>query len=152
MDRFDEACDVIVSLLTQERSTYTGTYFTLDGAFCEPKPIQSPHPPICIGGSGEKRTLRTVARLAQHWNYIGGPVAEYVRLKGVLAEHCDSIGRDPGEIMTSAHLHLDRDDPAALAGQAEEFAAAGLDLGIVYLPPPHSPADLETVAEVVAGI
>ncbi len=111
MDRFDEACDVIVSLLTQERSTYTGTYFTLDGAFCEPKPIQSPHPPICIGGSGEKRTLRTVARLAQHWNYIGGPVAEYVRLKGVLAEHCDSIGRDPGEIMTSAHLHLDRDDP-----------------------------------------
>jgi alkanesulfonate monooxygenase SsuD/methylene tetrahydromethanopterin reductase-like flavin-dependent oxidoreductase (luciferase family) len=152
MDRFDEACDVIVSLLTRERSTHAGTYYALDEAYCEPKAVQAPHPPICIGGSGEKRTLRTVARLAQHWNYVGGPVEEYVRLTGVIAEHCTSFGRDPAEIMTSAHLFLDRNDPEALARQAEEFAAAGLDLGIVYLPPPHTPADLETVAEVVAGI
>jgi alkanesulfonate monooxygenase SsuD/methylene tetrahydromethanopterin reductase-like flavin-dependent oxidoreductase (luciferase family) len=152
MDRFDEACDVVVSLLTQERSTYSGTYYALDEAYCEPKGIQTPHPPICIGGSGEKRTLRTVARIAQHWNYVGGPVGEYVRLTGVLAEHCASFGRDPGEIMTSAHLHLDRADPRALAGQAAEFAAAGLDLGIVYLSPPHTPADLETVAKVVTEI
>ena len=54
--------------------------------------------------------------------------------------------------MTSAHLHLDRSDPAALADQAAEFAAAGLDLGIVYLPPPHTAADLETVAKVVTEI
>ena len=87
MDRFDEACDVIVSLLTQERSTYAGTHYALDEAYCEPKAIQQPHPPICIGGSGEKRTLRTVARVAQHWNYVGGPVAEFERLKGVIAEH-----------------------------------------------------------------
>jgi F420-dependent oxidoreductase-like protein len=152
MDRFDEACDVVVSLLTQERSTYSGTYYALDEAYCEPKGIQTPHPPICIGGSGEKRTLRTVVRIAQHWNYVGGPVGEYVRLTGVLAEHCASFGRDPGEIMTSAHLHLDRADPRALAGQAAEFAAAGLDLGIVYLSPPHTPADLETVAKVVTEI
>jgi F420-dependent oxidoreductase-like protein len=152
MDRFDEACDVIVSLLTQERTTYTGTHYALDQAYCEPKPIQQPHPPICIGGSGERRTLRTVARVAQHWNYVGGPVSEYVRLKGVLAEHCASFGRDPSEITTSAHLHLDRSDPKALTGQAEEFAAAGLDLGIVYLPPPHRPADLGAVAEAVAGV
>lgn len=152
MDKFDEACDVIVSLLTQERSTYSGTYYALDEAYCEPKPIQQPHPPICIGGSGEKRTLRTVARVAQHWNYVGGPVDEFLRLKGVIAEHCADLGRDPGEIMTSAHLHLDRSNPGALTDQAAEFAAAGLDLGIVYLPPPHSPADLETVAGAVAGI
>jgi F420-dependent oxidoreductase-like protein len=152
MDRFDEALDVIVALLTQERSTYSGTYYALDEAYCEPKPIQQPHPPICIGGSGEKRTLRSAARVAQHWNFVGGPVSEYVRLKGVLAEHCADLGRDPSEITTSAHLHLDRNDPKALRGQAEAFAEAGLDLGIVYLPPPHSPADLETVADVVAGI
>lgn len=152
MDRFDEACDVIVGLLTQERTTYAGTYYALDEAYCEPKPVQRPHPPICIGGSGEKRTLRTVARVAQHWNFVGGPVEEYQRLKGVIAEHCETFGRDPGEIMTSAHLFLDREDPAALTGAAEEFAAAGLDLGIVYLPPPHSPADLETVADAIAGI
>ena len=64
MDRFDEACDVIVALLTQERSTYAGTYYALADAYCEPKAVQQPHPPICIGGSGEKRTLRTVARVA----------------------------------------------------------------------------------------
>jgi alkanesulfonate monooxygenase SsuD/methylene tetrahydromethanopterin reductase-like flavin-dependent oxidoreductase (luciferase family) len=123
-----------------------------DEAYCEPKAVQQPHPPICIGGSGEKRTLRTVARVAQHWNYVGGPVAEYVRLKGVLAEHCASFGRDPGEIMTSAHLRYDADDPEGLVTEAEAFAEAGLDLGIVYLPPPHSPADLETIADLVAGI
>ena len=152
MDRFDEACDVIVALLTQERATYAGNHYKLTEAYCEPKPIQQPHPPICIGGSGEKRTLRTVARVAQHWNYVGGPVDQYVRLKGIIAEHCARFGRDPGEIMTSAHLHLDRSDPKALAGQAEAFVDAGLDLGIVYLPPPHSPTDLHTVADVVAGI
>lgn len=152
MDRFDEACDVIVSLLTEARTTYAGTHYRLDGAYCEPKPLQQPHPPICIGGSGERRTLRTVARIAQHWNYVGGPVEEYVRLKGVIAEHCATFDRDPGEIMTSAHLHLDPSDPQRLAGQAEAFAAAGLDLGIVYIPPPHTPAALETVATVVADI
>lgn len=152
MDRFDEACDVIVGLLTQERTTYEGTYYALDQAYCEPKPIQRPHPPICIGGSGERRTLRTVARLAQHWNYVGGPVEEYVRLKGVLAEHCATFGRDPAEITTSAHLHLDPADPGALTAHAEAFAAAGLDLGIVYIPAPHTPAHLEVVAEAVADI
>ena len=79
-------------------------------------------------------------------------MAEYVRLKGVIAEHCASFGRDPGEIMTSAHLRFDPDDPKALAGEAEAFAEAGLDLGIVYLPPPHNPGMLSTVADVVAGI
>ena len=152
MDRFDEALDVIIALLTQERATYSGTYYELDGAYCEPKPIQQPHPPICIGGSGEKRTLRSVARVAQHWNYVGGPVDQYVRLKGVIAEHCASFGRDPGEIMTSAHLRLDPADPKALLAEAEAFAEAGLDLGIVYLPPPHTPALLETVADVVAPL
>ncbi len=152
MDRFDEACDVIVALLTQERTTYAGEHYVLEGAHCEPKPIQRPHPPICIGGSGERRTLRTVARVAQHWNYVGGPVEEYVRLKGVLARHCESFDRDPAEITTSAHLRLDRADPGALVGQAEAFAAAGLDLGIVYLPPPHTPDDLEVAARVLDGI
>ncbi len=75
-----------------------------------------------------------------------------LRLKDVLAEHCALFGRDPDEIMTSAHLRLDPKDPKALAGEAQAFAEAGLDLGIVYLPPPHSPADLDTIADVLAGI
>jgi F420-dependent oxidoreductase-like protein len=152
MDRFDEACDVIVSLLTNPTTTYAGKHYTLTDAYCEPKAVQRPHPPICIGGSGEKRTLRTVARLAQHWNYVGGPVPEYTRLKGVIAEHCATFGRDPGEIMTSAHLRFDPANPSALADEAAEFAAAGLDLGIIYIPPPHDPAVLGPIADTIRSL
>ena len=152
MDRFDEACDVIVSLLTKATTSYAGNHFTLTDAYCEPKPVQQPHPPICIGGSGEKRTLRTVARVAQHWNYVGGPVAEYARLKDVIAEHCATFGRDPKEIMTSAHIRLDPAAPEAVVDEAAAFAAAGLDLGIIYLPPPHNPAVLEPLAATLAPL
>jgi F420-dependent oxidoreductase-like protein len=63
-DRFEEACAVLVGLLTREMTTLDGTYYQLKDARCEPKGPQQPHPPICIGGSGEKRTLRTTARYA----------------------------------------------------------------------------------------
>jgi hypothetical protein len=79
-------------------------------------------------------------------------VAEYVRLKGVIADHCATFGRDPSEIMTSAHLRYDPNDPDALVSEAEAFADAGLDLGIIYLPPPHTPAVLEPIAEAVRGL
>jgi F420-dependent oxidoreductase-like protein len=152
MDRFDEAVEVIVSLLTKETTDFAGDHYTLKGAYCEPKPVQKPHPPIVIGGSGEKRTLRTVARFAQHWNYVGGPVAEYTRLKGVIADHCAAIDRDPAEIMTSSHLRYDGSNVGALAEEAAGFADAGLDLGIVYLPPPHTPAVLEPLADAVRSL
>jgi F420-dependent oxidoreductase-like protein len=152
MDRFDEAVEVIVSLLTEPTTDFSGEHYTLKGAYCEPKPVQQPHPPIVIGGSGEKRTLRTVARFAQHWNFVGGPVAEYTRLKGVLAEHCAAIGRDPKEIMTSSHLRYDGSNLGALADEAAAFADAGLDLGIIYLPPPHTPSVLEPVADAVRSL
>src|SRR5580700_9114758 len=71
-DRFEEACEVIVSLLTRPATDFTGRYYQLTNARCEPKPVQQPHPPVCIGGSGERRTLRTAARFAQHWNFAGG--------------------------------------------------------------------------------
>ncbi len=71
-DRFEEACQVLIGLLSQETTTFSGEYYQLTNARCEPKSVQRPYPPICIGGSGEKRTLRTVARYAQHWNYVGG--------------------------------------------------------------------------------
>jgi len=61
-DRFDEALEVIVSLLTRPTTDFKGEYFTLADARCEPKAIQRPHPPVCIGGTGERRTLRSVAR------------------------------------------------------------------------------------------
>lgn len=145
-DMFDEALEVIVSLLTNEVSNFSGQHFTLTNAYCEPKPLQRPHPPICIGGAGPKRTLPAAARWAQHWNFPGGPVDSWKASRDLLWAECERIGRDPSEIMTSTHLLADVNDPGVAVGQAEAYAEAGLDMGIVYLPPPHSPAVLEAHA------
>jgi hypothetical protein len=59
---------------------------------------------------------------------------------------CERIGRDPADIMTSTHLLANPDDPSVAVAQAESYAEAGLDMGIVYLPPPHTPASLEAHA------
>jgi F420-dependent oxidoreductase-like protein len=148
-DRFDEGCEAIIALLSNTESDYDGTYVHLAGARCEPKPVQRPHPPIVIGGGGEKRTLRAVARYAQHWNFAGGPTDDFAHKLEVLAGHCADIGRDPKEIISSTHLRLDPSgDTGSLVEQAEAFAAAGLDLGIVTLPPAqHTPAILEPIAQ-----
>jgi F420-dependent oxidoreductase-like protein len=99
-DRFEEACEILKSLFGQERTTFAGTYYHLDGAPCEPKPIQQPLP-LMVGGGGERRTLRTVARFADEWNVWGAP--DDLRHKiAVLEDHCSAIGRDPAEIQKSA--------------------------------------------------
>ena len=147
-DRFEEACEVLVGLLTQETTTFRGEHYQLTDARCEPKGVQRPHPPICIGGSGEKRTLRTAAKYAQHWNFVGGPPEEFARKREVLHRHCADLGRDPAEITLSSHVRLDPDlDYAKVAAEAEALGEAGVDLAIVYLPPPHTPAVLEPLAK-----
>jgi F420-dependent oxidoreductase-like protein len=147
-DRLDEACEIIVSLLSNETTDYAGRHYRLKGARCEPKPVQRPHPPLCIGGVGEKRTLRTVARLAQHWNLPGGGPEVFKQKHDVLAGHCADVGRDVAEIMTSVHLRVpENGDLGSLVDEAAAYSDAGLDLGIVYFPPPHSPAALGPVAE-----
>jgi F420-dependent oxidoreductase-like protein len=145
-DRFDEALAVIVALFTETEANFDGRYYRLVDARCEPKPVQRPHPPIVIGGSGEQRTLRSVARFADHWNVPGGGVDVFAAKREVLAKHCATIGRDVDEITTSTHLRLDPKNVHATVDEAAAFAAAGLDLGIVYLPPPHTPAVLEPLA------
>jgi F420-dependent oxidoreductase-like protein len=150
-DRFEEACEVIVSLLSQETTTFDGSYYTLTEARCSPKPVQRPHPPICIGGSGEQRTLRTAARFAQHWNFVGGPPEELARKREILHRHCADIGRDPTEIMISSHVRFDG-DPAATAADAAALSEAGAQLAIVQLRPPHSPSVLEPLAAALSEL
>ncbi|HET6810437.1 MAG TPA: LLM class F420-dependent oxidoreductase [Acidimicrobiales bacterium] len=152
-DRFEEACEVLVGLLSRESTDFTGKFFTLTAARCEPKPVQRPHPPICIGGSGERRTLRTAARWAQHWNFLGGPPADFRRKKEVLEGHCAAVGRDPGEILLSSHLLYDPErGPAATAEAAAAMGDAGMQLGIVYLPPPLDPSVLEPLAKALEAL
>jgi F420-dependent oxidoreductase-like protein len=148
-DRFDEGMEVIVRLLTQERSSFAGRYFTLDEAWCEPKPIQRPHPPICIGGQGERRTIPAVARWAQHWN-AGRPEPDaFARKRDILWERCADIGRDPSEITTS--VLLVRADPGRLAAEAAAWGERGVDLVLVALPA-YDPALLAPIAEALAPL
>ncbi|WP_416562390.1 LLM class F420-dependent oxidoreductase [Nocardia testacea] len=150
MDRFEEACQVLIGLLSRETTDFDGRFYQLTGARNEPKGPQRPHPPICIGGNGEKRTLRITARYAQHWNFVNGTTAEFARKREVLAAHCADIGRDPKEILLSAQRRLDpRLGYAELIEWAAALGAEGLDLAIIYLPPPHDPAVLEPLAEAI---
>src|SRR5215468_7018858 len=149
----EEACEVIVSLLTRPTTDFTGTYYRLTSARCEPKPLQQPHPPVCIGGSGERRTLRTAARFAQHWNFVGGTPEEFARKRDVLHAHCRDVGRDPKEIMLSSHVRLGPDgDPGPVADTVAALGDRGLDLAIVILPPPHDPAVLAPLAGALAQL
>ena len=152
-DRFDEALEVLVGLLTQETTSFDGTYYQLKDARNEPKPVQRPHPPITIGGTGPKRTLRSAARFAQHWNHPGTTPEQWKVSRDILFEHCADIGRDPSEITLSTHLRYDPETgPTALAEMAAAYAEAGMDLGIVALPPPHDPSVLEPIAEALAPL
>ncbi len=123
-DRFDEGVQAIIGLLTQEQTTFQGQYVKLTEAFCEPKPVQRPHPPIVIGGKGPNRTLRAVAKWAQQWNAITESPEQWRELKEVLVTRCAEVGRDPAEITCSVNVRIDPAEPLERA--AETAAAYGI--------------------------
>ena len=152
-DRFEEACQVLIGLLSEESTDFEGTYYQLKAARNEPKGPQRPHPPICIGGSGERRTLLTTAKYAQHWNFAGGSPSDFAQKRDVLFSHCAAVGRDPAEITLSSHMRLSEDlDYAATAADVAAMAEEGLQLAIVYLRPPLTPAVLAPLAEALAPL
>lgn len=146
LERLDEAAQVIRLLLTQQISSYDGRYYRLVDARCEPKPVQAPMPPLGIGGSGERRTLRTVARWADHWNYSGGDVNELRHKLDVLRRHCDDVGRDVDEIVVSASVGL-MDGVAAALRTCEAMEAAGAHRAILGLPLPDRHGVLNEVVQ-----
>jgi F420-dependent oxidoreductase-like protein len=101
----NEAIQCVRGLLTDERTSFAGEYFTLTNAMCEPKPVQA-RLPIWIGGGGEKVTMRIAAEHADGWNVPFIPPEDFARKVGVLAEHCDAVGRDVGEIEKAANVGI----------------------------------------------
>jgi F420-dependent oxidoreductase-like protein len=99
-EMLEEALQIARAMFTQGSSTISGKHFRVDGAFNNPKPLRGDIP-ILIGGSGERKTLRLVAKYADGCNLFGDP--ERVRhLLGVLERHCEDVGRDPAEITKTA--------------------------------------------------
>ncbi|MGI8415607.1 MAG: LLM class F420-dependent oxidoreductase [Nakamurella sp.] len=123
-DWLAEALPIIKSLWTEPTTTFAGQHYQLQDAIAEPKPVQQPHPPIWIGGSGRKRTLRMVAEHAQVWNAAGGAPAEIAELSGVLDQHCADIGRDPAEIRRSVQIRVP-DDVGSLVTYLEPYVQVG---------------------------
>lgn len=150
-DRFDECVEIIVRMLSQEETTFEGKYFQVKDARNEPKGPQQPHPPIVIGGGGEKRTLRTVARWADHWNVGMLEPDVYTHKVSVLESHCADVGRDPSEIEKSVMVRFDPTDPAALGPAVERYESLGADTVIVNMPSPHEPDHVKMAAEVLSA-
>lgn len=97
IQQLDEACQIIRRMWTESPASFEGRHYTIDQAFANPLP--SPVPPIMIGGSGEQLTLRVVAKHADWWESGSQPISEYKRKSGVLAQHCEAVGRDPSSIL-----------------------------------------------------
>ena len=91
--RLEEAVQIIRKMWTEDRASFKGEFYEIKNAYCNPKPIQKPYPPILIGGSGEKKTLRLVAKYADACNVFGSP--ETVKRKfSILRKHCRAVGRN----------------------------------------------------------
>jgi F420-dependent oxidoreductase-like protein len=93
----DEACQIIKGMFTRDKFSLRGRHYNVSDAVCSPRPLQQPHPPLMVAGTGEKVLLRIVAKYADMWN-SGGSAERLGHLIAVLKRHCDAIGRDSDEI------------------------------------------------------
>jgi F420-dependent oxidoreductase-like protein len=122
--QLDEALTIQKLLWTEERPSFSGSYYRIEEAWSAPKPVRKPHPPIMIGGGGERVLLRLVARHADLWNH-GGDVGELGRKIAVLRRHCTREGRDFDAIEKSWFGNVIVDVDAARArARLERVASA----------------------------
>lgn len=140
LDWLDESVGLMRRLLDGERVTHEGPHYRFVDALCEPRPIQA-RLPILIGGSGPRKTLRTVARHADGWN-MGGPLEEVAEKVAILEEHCAAVGRDPAEIeRTAGFPFMIRDDVATAKAAIDERLAhngmSGFGSTVVLAGPPE---------------
>jgi alkanesulfonate monooxygenase SsuD/methylene tetrahydromethanopterin reductase-like flavin-dependent oxidoreductase (luciferase family) len=153
-ERLEEALRIAKQMWSGEVAPFAGRHYALAETLCAPQPLHRPHPPILIGGMGEKRTLRLVARYADACNlftYAGA--AEVGRKLEVLRRHCDAEGRDFEAIerttLGTVHLAPGRQSPADVIRELRELAKVGVQHAIVNLPNVHEVTPVETLAKQV---
>jgi alkanesulfonate monooxygenase SsuD/methylene tetrahydromethanopterin reductase-like flavin-dependent oxidoreductase (luciferase family) len=135
--RLAEACTVIRRLWAEDKPfDFHGSHLDLTGAFCNPKPVQRPHPPIVIGGRSAA-TLRVVAEHADVWNMPGGDMDDAVRRGALLDRLCSEIGRDPASITRSIVLGVSYEKPGTTREAVGRAIAAGFRHIVLGLPAPY---------------
>ena len=169
-------------VVERRAATFAGAHYRVAAAKCLPRPLQRPHPPITIGGGGEKLLLRAVARHADIWNYFPIPLPAYEHKRAVLHAHCAAIHRDPATLdqslmvpLVTARREKDVRDQLEAARQRGgtfayddqlvqgtpdivvprllDYVRRGVTLFILVLPDPTDLAQIELVArEVVAEL
>jgi probable F420-dependent oxidoreductase len=121
VSRFEEAIQIVRSLLSQESTTFRGAYYDIVDAPCDPKPVQSPLP--LLVGTKSPRMLRITARNADEWNTWGGPEQASAR-RAALIEACDKAGRDPATVWTSVNAFVGLDARTPPPGFPSVFGSA----------------------------
>lgn len=109
---------------TEDKPSFEGRYYQIRDAHCSPKPLQKPHPPIMIGGGGEKLMLRVVAQYADVCNFSAwfGRPENYLSKLNVLERHCEKVSRDPSEIQKSwASYVIIKEDKEEVEGSLNRF-------------------------------
>ena len=120
--RLEEAVQIIRKMWTEDHASFKGEFYEIKNAYCIPKPIQKPYPPILIGGSGEKKTLKLVAKYADACNVFGSP--ETVKRKfSILREHCRAVGRNYYDIVKTklGAVVIDKDSDTLRRRVSEAF-------------------------------
>jgi F420-dependent oxidoreductase-like protein len=130
-ERLEEALDICLQMWGPNDGAFNGKHYQLAETLCRPAPLSAPKPRILIGGSGERKTLRLVARYADACNLFGGP-DEIAPKLAILRRHCDEVGRDPSTIEVTA---MYRDIAAGASADdvlrgAEALARVGVNTAI----------------------
>jgi F420-dependent oxidoreductase-like protein len=134
-ERLEEAIQVCLQMWSDDNGPFDGRYYQLAETLCEPRPISRPRPPVMIGGSGERKTLRLVARYADSCNLFeaGGP-DEIAHKLDVLRNHCDTEGRDYATITKTMLTRADAfTDTAAFVDAMRVYADLGIDT-LIFVP------------------
>jgi alkanesulfonate monooxygenase len=150
-ERLEEALQICLQMWSDSEEPYDGKHYHLERTLNSPQPLQRPHPPILIGGGGEKKTLRLVAQYADICNLFPGP--ELAHKLDVLRKHCADVGRDYDEIEKTVMVPLDigRDGEKAdeVLGRLAEFADLGITHAHTRVPLGDGVRQLELFAEKV---
>ena len=131
-ERLEEALQICRAMFTEDAPSFTGRHYRIDKAVNRPRPVRPGGPPILVGGSGERKTLRLVAQYADACNLFGS-VDEIRHKLEVLRGHCEAVGRDYDAITKTklASLVIGADEAEADALAAELAAARGVDVGLL---------------------